>query len=147
MCGAFGTLGVLTELTLRVVPLPPARASFALSMSSAEAGLRALRQAAVLPVDPTGLAYLPASVLKASVAARAGSFAGAAGVASIRLEGAPSALTEKLAILRQTFGGFDAVDVQRRRDGRPVPRDQQRRRFRQPRDRYLAPLRALVGGA
>lgn len=109
MCGAFGTLGVLTELTLRVVPLPARTASFVLSMSSAEAGLRALRQAAVLPVDPTGLAYLPDTVLKASVAARAGSFGGAAGVAVIRLEGAPSALTEKLAILRQTFGGFDAV--------------------------------------
>jgi glycolate oxidase FAD binding subunit len=109
MCGAFGTLGVLTELTLRVVPLPPRTASFALSMSSAEEGLRALRQAAVLPVDPTGLAYLPEPVLKASVAARAGSFGGAAGIAVIRLEGAPSALTEKLAILRQTFGGFDAV--------------------------------------
>lgn len=108
MCGAFGTLGVLTELTMRVVPLPARTVSFALSMSSAEAGLRALRQAAVLPVDPTGLAYLPASVFKASVAARAGSFAGAAGVSVIRLEGAPSALTEKLAILRQTFGGFDA---------------------------------------
>ena len=111
MCGAFGTLGVLTELTLRVVPLPPRTASFALSMSSAEAGLRALRQAAVLPVDPTGLAYLPETVLKASVAARAGTFAGAAGVSVIRLEGAPSALTEKLAILRQTFGGFDAVTL------------------------------------
>jgi glycolate oxidase FAD binding subunit len=78
-------------------------------MPSAEAGLRALRQAAALPVDPTGLAYLPEPALKASVAARAASFGGAAGVSVIRLEGAMTALTEKLAILRQTFTGFDAA--------------------------------------
>jgi glycolate oxidase FAD binding subunit len=109
MCGAFGTLGVLTELTLRVVPLPARTVTFALAMSSPEAGLRALRQAAALPVDPTGLAYLPEAALKASVAARAGSFAGAAGISVIRLEGAMNALTEKLAILHQTFTGFDAA--------------------------------------
>jgi len=109
MCGAFGTLGVLTELTLRVVPLPSRTVSFALVMSSAEAGLRALRQAAVLPVDPTGLVYLPEAALKASVAARAGSFAGAAGISVIRLEGAMAALTEKLTILREMFAGFDTA--------------------------------------
>ena len=111
MCGAFGTLGVLTELTFRVVPLPARIVSVALPMSSAEVGLRALRQAASLPVDPTGLAYLPEAALKASVASRAGSFGGAAGIAVIRLEGAMSALTEKLALIRQTFIGFDAVTL------------------------------------
>jgi glycolate oxidase FAD binding subunit len=111
MCGAFGTLGVLTELTLRVVPLPARTMSFALSMSSDEAGLRALRQAASLPVDPTGLVYLPEAAFKASVAGRAASFAGAAGVSVIRLEGATTALTEKLTILHQTFTGFDSVTL------------------------------------
>jgi glycolate oxidase FAD binding subunit len=109
MCGAFGTLGVLTELTLRVVPLPARTVTLAVPMPSAEAGLRALRQVAVLPVDPTGLAYLPVAALKASVAARAASFGGAAGVSVIRIEGAMSALTEKLGLLRQTFAGFDAA--------------------------------------
>lgn len=109
MCGAFGTLGVLTELSLRVVPLPARTISFAIPMPSAEAGLRALRQAAVLPVDPTGLAYLPEPALKASVAARAASFGGAAGISIIRVDGAMNALTEKLALLRQTFAGFDTA--------------------------------------
>ncbi len=111
MCGAFGTLGVLTELTLRVVPLPPRTMAFALGAASAEAGLRALRQAAVLPVDPTGLAYLPRAVLEAGTAAGAVPLGGAAGVAVIRLEGADEALEEKLAILRQTFAGFETGTV------------------------------------
>jgi len=111
MCGAFGTLGVLTELTLRVVPLPARTMSFALGTPSAEAGLRALRQAAALPVDPTGLAYLPDAVRRAGTAAGAVPLAGAAGVAVIRLEGAEAALSEKLAILRQTFSGFDTATL------------------------------------
>jgi glycolate oxidase FAD binding subunit len=94
---------------LRVVPLPARTVSFAVPMPSAEAGLRALRQAAALPVDPTGLAYLPEAALKASVAARAASFGGVAGVSVIRVEGAMSALTEKLGLLKQTFAGFDVA--------------------------------------
>jgi glycolate oxidase FAD binding subunit len=111
MCGAFGTLGVLTELTLRVVPLPAATASFALGVTTAEAGLRTLRQAAVLPVDATGLAYLPLSALKASKVSRAITISGAAGVAVIRVEGAPAALNEKLDMLRQAFAGFDTITL------------------------------------
>jgi len=59
MCGAFGTLGLLTEITLRVSPRPERIASIAVRDSSTEAGLSLLRRASQLPVDPTGLAYLP----------------------------------------------------------------------------------------
>jgi glycolate oxidase FAD binding subunit len=102
---------VLTELTLRVVPLPPRTMAYALAIASAEAGLRALRQAAVLPVDPTGLAYLPDAVREAGTTAGVVPLAGAAGIAVIRLEGAEEALEEKLAILRQIFAGFDTVTL------------------------------------
>src|SRR5260370_18861184 len=55
MCGAFGTLGVLTELTVRVRPAPERVAGLAIRDWDAEAGLRALRQAARLAVDASGL--------------------------------------------------------------------------------------------
>ena len=111
MCGAFGTLGVLTEITVRVVPLPARTATFAIKEPSAEAGLRALRRAAALPVDATGLAFLPEPALGASDAARGVSLASEAGVAFIRIEGAAEALHEKLAILRQAFATADAVTL------------------------------------
>src|SRR5258705_9896892 len=66
MCGAFGTLGVLTELTVRVSPAPECVAGLAIRDCDAQAGLRALRQAARLAGDATRLAYLPGAALAGS---------------------------------------------------------------------------------
>ena len=103
MCGAFGTLGVLTELTVRVSPAADRVAGLALLNCAAGTGLRVLRQAARLPVDATGLAYLPAEAL-----ARCGmSFAGVSGAAFIRVEGTSPAVSEKIALLRAEFADHD----------------------------------------
>jgi glycolate oxidase FAD binding subunit len=112
MCGAFGTLGVLTELTFRVVPKPARSSTLVLRNCAAESGLRALRQAAGLPVEPTGLSYLPAQALAASPAARTAQLGNDTGVVLIRVEGGTEALNEKLAILRRTFAAFDSVTVE-----------------------------------
>ena len=90
MCGAFGTLGVLTEITLRVSPAPERVAALAVKNCGADAGLRALREAARLAVEPTGLAYRPAE-----------------GAAYIRVEGTAPALAEKLGVLRAHFAGHE----------------------------------------
>jgi glycolate oxidase FAD binding subunit len=111
MCGAFGTLGVLTELTLRVVPLPPRVATCAVRCPSPEQGLRALRRAAALPVDATGLAYLPQAALTATETLRATPLAREAGVAFMRLEGAAEALDEKITILRGAFATADMLTL------------------------------------
>jgi glycolate oxidase FAD binding subunit len=79
---------------------------------AAESGLRALRQAAGLPVEPTGLSYLPAQALAASPAARTAQLGNDTGVVLIRVEGGTEALNEKLAILRRTFAAFDSVTVE-----------------------------------
>jgi glycolate oxidase FAD binding subunit len=85
MCGAFGTLGVLTELTFRVVPAPERAISLVVE-TQPEQGLRALRHASALPVEPTGLAYLPESES-----------------AVVRVEGDKTAAEAKLALLQQNF--------------------------------------------
>lgn len=86
MCGAFGTLGVLTEITLRVSPLPERIATVAVTDCDADTALALLRRAAQLPVDPTGVAYVPR-----------------AKTAYIRIEGTSAALAEKLKVLREEF--------------------------------------------
>jgi glycolate oxidase FAD binding subunit len=80
MCGAMGTLGVLTEVTLRVFPKPPLSQSFAAKLD-AQAGLALLRRVWSSPLDATGLAY-------------------ADGSAFVRLEGERAPLAEKSAMLR-----------------------------------------------
>jgi glycolate oxidase FAD binding subunit len=92
MCGAFGTLGVLTEITMRVSPLPERVAALTISCPAKE-GLDSLREAMRLPLDVSGLAYFPN--------ARNGD-------AIIRVEGTESAVEQKLAELQKRFAGHDA---------------------------------------
>jgi len=103
MCGAFGTLGVLTEITLKVGPAPERAATVVARNCEAEAGLRLLREASSLAVDPTGLAYFPKAF-----AEPAGLGAGAA---LIRVEGTSAAVAEKLEVLRARFAGHDVVTL------------------------------------
>lgn len=102
MCGAFGTLGVLSEITLRVTPKPAHVATFALKNCAPKDGLAALRRAAGLPVEATGLSYWPAALGGNELGIAAGS-----GAALVRIEGTRPALGEKLALLRGAFAGMD----------------------------------------
>ena len=109
MCGAFGTLGALTELTFRVVPAPQRAPSVAIRNCTAEDGLSYLRQAARMPLEPTGLAYLPAAVCAASEALAHAGLADSNGLAVIRIEGAEDPIIDKLARLRSHFARQDCV--------------------------------------
>jgi glycolate oxidase FAD binding subunit len=109
MCGAFGTLGVLTELTVRLTPANPRNAVLALADCDTGAGLGALRAAARLPVEATGLAYLPAALLAENETVRAFGLSPGRGAALIRVEGTPSAIVEKLSLLRTHFADHDLM--------------------------------------
>jgi glycolate oxidase FAD binding subunit len=112
MCGAFGTLSVLTEVTLRLVPRP-ARSATLIARDIAPAdGFALLRQAWTSAFGPTGLAYIPG--LMASSFPATGMIG--AGAAIIRVEGTRIPLDEKIAGLRaltpQTpLEAFDGEDV------------------------------------
>jgi glycolate oxidase FAD binding subunit len=108
MCGAFGTLGALSELTFRVVPKPERSAVLSLRGANAAQGLRALREAARLPLEATGLAYLPRAALPVAF----GQLAGETGVALIRVEGAREPVDEKLQRLQTAFAALDAVALE-----------------------------------
>lgn len=105
MCGAFGTLGVLTELTLRVLPRPQRANTFVLRDCTAEAGLAALIRAAHIPVEATGLVYMHGEALRRFHSANSVS----PGQALIRIEGSSAAITEKIEVLKQEFRSFDLV--------------------------------------
>jgi len=89
MCGAFGTLGVLTEVTLRVFPKPSLSRVFMVAAEPRE-GLALLRKVWSSPLEATGLGYSD-------------------GMALIRLEGEEQPLSEKAALLG-TIGVFTEVD-------------------------------------
>jgi glycolate oxidase FAD binding subunit len=93
LCGAMGTLGVLTEMTLRVYPKPPQSVSLIVRDLNVEEGFALLRRVWQSPLEATALAYIPASMPLAQLG-----YIGE-GAALIRLEGAHAPLKEKIAAL------------------------------------------------
>ncbi len=102
VCGGFGTLCVLTEVTLRVFPKPPREAGFVIEAPEAVTALAVLRRLWASALEPSGLAYLPRDI------ARGSGFAD--GVALVRLEGAPNALAEKRMALGAIAAGAHEID-------------------------------------
>jgi len=94
VCGAYGSLSVLTELTFRVYPKPQFFAVLCLSDVTSEIGFAALRKIAHSALEPAGLAYLPGSMMPVA----------GQGAALIRLEGAAKPLEEKLAMAHGLLG-------------------------------------------
>ena len=94
MCGAYGTLSVLTEMTFRVYPKPQHAAVLCLNDVTPEIGFAQLRKIALSALEPAGLAYLPAGMI-----ADVGQ-----GAALIKLEGARQPLEEKIALAHGLLG-------------------------------------------
>ncbi len=102
MCGAFGTLGVLTELTFRVYPRPRCAATLMLPDLDPADGFAALRRIWHSALEPTGLAYLPGSAgLRDNIGK---------GAAFIRFEAAEKPLAEKCAAARLLLGAAQAIE-------------------------------------
>jgi glycolate oxidase FAD binding subunit len=105
VCGALGTLGPLTEVTLRLVPRASDRAQLAVKNVGAEAGLALLRRVWSSPLEPSGLAYLPRKA--AQTFAAFGDVGD--GVVLIRIDGAPGPLADKIGLLRSSLDGGEAI--------------------------------------
>ena len=94
VCGAYGTLSVLTELTFRVYPKPAFAVTLSVPDVSPEIGFAALRKIALSALEPAGLAYLPAGMMPGV----------GQGAALIKLEGARKPLEEKVALAHGLLG-------------------------------------------
>ncbi|MCV9962966.1 FAD-binding protein [Pararhizobium sp. BT-229] len=107
LCGSHGTLGLLTEVTFKVLPLPQASATIVVSgLDDAEAAA-AMAKAMSLPVEVSGAAHLPESVK--------GRFVGgglADGPATVlRLEGLSASVAVRQEKLVATFASAAPVTV------------------------------------
>lgn len=78
MVGSWGTLAVVTDVTLRVLPRPPYEATLLLAQDDAGRGLSVLREVLALPLEVSCAAHLPD------------------GRSAIRLEGFRASVEERL---------------------------------------------------
>jgi glycolate oxidase FAD binding subunit len=91
VCGAFGTLCILTELTFRVFPKPSRSAILARRDVTPDEGFALLRKVWSSPLDATALIY-------------------ARGTAFIRLEGEKDSLAQKRSLLNDLVE-VDAIET------------------------------------
>ncbi|MDF1721197.1 MAG: glycolate oxidase subunit GlcE [Minwuia sp.] len=109
MCGSFGTLAALTEVTFKVLP----RAEkiwtvLAFGLTAGEA-VQAMAAAAGSPHDVTGLCHLPEAVAaRSSVDFVSGA---AASVTAFRVEGPAPSVVHRAAALQATLGTAPGIEV------------------------------------
>jgi glycolate oxidase FAD binding subunit len=102
--GAFGTLSLLTELTLKVMPKPETACTLVLTGLDDAAAIQALTTALNTPHEVSAAAHLPASAAARSAVLRSAGIAGAA--TAIRLEGPPRSVTFRLDALERLFAAL-----------------------------------------
>jgi glycolate oxidase FAD binding subunit len=105
MTGSHGTLGVITEITLKVLPAPEATGTLVLPGQDAAAAVAALSAALGSPFGVSGAAWLPQAE-----ASRIPGLAGLGGAATlIRIEDFAPSVTYRIGRLKDQFAATNAV--------------------------------------
>lgn len=102
LAGSHGTLGILTEVTLKLLPRPESSLTLAVRVPDIATGVRALSAALGSPYGVSGAALLPQG-------AAAHGLEGP--TALLRLEDFAQFLVRRSAALRASLGGFGAVEL------------------------------------
>ncbi len=105
-CGAHGTLGVLTEVTFKVLPEPETAATLVLQGLDDSKAIAALSAGLTSPFQVTGAAHLPASI----------EAPGAEALTLLRIEGTPVSVdyrADALSKLLASFGGAEILGAER----------------------------------
>ncbi len=108
MTGAYGTLGVFTEITLKVLPAPEKTRTLLLLGLKPERAVEALGLAANSPYEVSGLAHVPAAEAARSQVSHVGQ-AGRA-VTAVRVEGPAVSVKHRLEGLKTLLGPFGPLE-------------------------------------
>ena len=108
--GAFGTLAVLTEITLKVLPTPPERLSAVLPCPGFEEAAALMRRILASPAEAARLAFVPPALAASWPAA--GRFGLGGGGLVLGLEGPESGFDHRLALVAKATG-TEPVEVER----------------------------------
>ncbi|MGJ4952398.1 FAD-binding protein [Bradyrhizobium sp. HKCCYLS20291] len=108
LAGSWGTLAVMTEATLKVMPRPESERTLVLRGLDDIKANRAMTAALGSPFDVSGAAHLPASSLRPEVD---GLGSPREAVTVIRLEGITASAAHRAASLARQLATFGAVDI------------------------------------
>ncbi len=110
LCGSWGTLAVVTEVTLKVMPRPESRRTLVLRGLDDVTAVRAMTAALGSPYDVSGAAHLPASALRDADGELA-AVSGGKAVTLVRLEGIAASVQHRAGSLTATLAAYGAADA------------------------------------
>jgi glycolate oxidase FAD binding subunit len=111
LAGSWGTLAVMTEVTLKVMPRPESERTLVLRGLDDVAANRAMTAALGSPFDVTGAAHLPNSALRTSADGLAHLGSQQQPLTLLRLEGIAASVAHRAASLGKMLAPFGTADM------------------------------------
>jgi glycolate oxidase FAD binding subunit len=113
MAGSWGTLAVMTEVTIKVLPKPKSEATLLLFGLDEQRAVQAMARAMAAPAEVSGAAHVPTAV------AAEPPLAAEMSVTALRLEGFDASIAARFALLAEAlhdYGRPDRLDGRHSRD-------------------------------
>jgi glycolate oxidase FAD binding subunit len=107
MAGSWGTLAVMTEVTVKVLPRPETETTVVVLGLDDAAAVRAMTTAMALPCDVSGAAHLPATV--AAAIPMGDAIASGRPLTALRLEGVAPSVKHRKAVLQTALKGHGEI--------------------------------------
>jgi glycolate oxidase FAD binding subunit len=111
LAGSWGTLAVMTEVTLKVMPRPESERTLLLRGLDDIKAVSAMTAALGSPYDVTGAAHLPNSAFRGAGSGLADLGSPRQAVTLLRLEGIAASVAHRAAALGKLLAPFGAADV------------------------------------
>ena len=111
LSGSWGTLAVMTEVTLKVMPKPEAERTLLLRGLDDVTANRAMTAALGSPFDVSGAAHLPNSAFRSGAGALSDLGAPERAVTLLRLEGISASAEHRAASLSKSLASFGTVEM------------------------------------
>jgi glycolate oxidase FAD binding subunit len=107
MAGSWGTLAVMTEVTIKVLPRPESETTVIVLGLDDAAAVRAMTAAMALPCDVSGAAHLPAAA--AARIPLGDAVASGRALTALRLEGVAPSVAHRKAVLQAALKGYGEI--------------------------------------
>lgn len=111
LTGSWGTLAVMTEVTLKVMPKPESERTLVLRGLDDVAANKAMTAALGSPFDVSGAAHLPQQLFRTGAEAFAGLAASGQSVTLVRLEGIAASAVHRAASLGTALSSYGTVET------------------------------------
>src|SRR5256886_5354876 len=111
LAGSWGTLAVMTEVTLKVMPRPESERTLVLAGLDDVTANRAMTTALGSPYDVSGAAHLPNSAFRPATGALAGLAAQGRAATLLRLEGIAASVADRAGSLAKMLAPFGSVET------------------------------------